>query len=66
MTHLRLFILLLCFQTAHAEIPRLLHHQGRMAVEGVPFDGSGQFKFALVDGGGTTFWSNARHRKRRA
>ena len=58
MSCLRLFILLLCFQTAHAEIPRMLHHQGRMAVEGVPFDGSGQFKFALVDGAGTTFWSN--------
>ena len=59
MTRLRLFILLLCFQTAHAEIPRMLHHQGRMAVEGVPFDGSGQFKFALVNGTGTTsYWSN--------
>lgn len=59
MTRLRFFILLLCFQAAHAGIPRLLHHQGRMAVTGVPFDGSGQFKFALVDGTGTTtFWTN--------
>ena len=59
MTCLRLFIFLLCFQVAHAEIPRMLHHQGRMAVEGVPFDGSGQFKFALVNATGTTtFWTN--------
>lgn len=58
MNRLRLLIFLLCFQAAHAEIPRMLHHQGRMAVEGVPFDGSGQFKFALVDGTGATFWSN--------
>ena len=30
-----------------------------MAVQGVPFDGSGQFKFALVDGlGASTFWTN--------
>lgn len=37
----------------------MLHHQGRMAVEGMPFDGTGQFKFALVDGtGGTSYWSN--------
>ncbi len=56
---LRLIIFLLCFQAAHAEIPRMLHHQGRMAVEGAPFNGSGQFKFALVDGNGaTSFWSN--------
>lgn len=37
----------------------MLHHQGRMAVDGVPFDGTGQFKFALVDSdGATSFWSN--------
>jgi hypothetical protein len=59
MTRLRLFIVLLCLQSAHAEVPHLLHHQGRMAVQGVPFDGSGQFKFALVDATGSiTHWTN--------
>lgn len=39
--------------------PALLSHQGRIAVNGVNFDGAGQFKFALVNGNGsTTYWSN--------
>ncbi len=37
----------------------MLNHQGRMAVDGVPFDGQGHFKFALVNGAGaTSYWSN--------
>lgn len=57
---LRSFLCSLCLLVAaRAEVPRLLHHQGRMAVQGVPFEGTGQFKFALVDGsGGTSYWSN--------
>ena len=40
-------------------VPALLNHQGRMAVNGVNFEGTGQFKFALVNGTGTTtYWSN--------
>ncbi len=40
-------------------VPRILNHQGRIAVAGTNFDGTGQFKFALVDAAGTTtFWSN--------
>lgn len=40
-------------------VPRLLNHQGRVAVNGVNFDGTGQFKFALTDAAAaTTFWSN--------
>jgi hypothetical protein len=31
--------------------PGVIDHQGRIAVGGVPFQGEGQFKFALVDGG---------------
>ncbi|WP_052573148.1 hypothetical protein [Haloferula sp. BvORR071] len=60
MTRLLPLLLVLAAQlTARAEVPRLLHHQGRMAVEGLPFDGTGQFKFALVDGGsGISYWSN--------
>ena len=42
-----------------AAVPQVLNHQGRVSVGGKNFDGSGQFKFALVDGEGTTsFWSN--------
>lgn len=45
--------------SADAEVPRLINHQGRMAVNGVPFQGTGQFRFALMNGDGTTtFWSN--------
>lgn len=42
-----------------AAVPTLLNHQGRMAVNGVNFEGTGQFKFALVNATGTTtWWSN--------
>ncbi len=44
---------------AQAPIPRLLNYQGRVAVDAVNFEGTGLFKFALVDDtGATTFWSN--------
>ncbi len=42
-----------------AQVPQLMNYQGRVAVNNVNFDGSGQFKFALVNGDGTTtYWSN--------
>ena len=34
-----------------AGVPQLLNYQGRVTVGGQNFDGAGQFKFALVDGG---------------
>ena len=37
-----------------AQVPQLINYQGRVAVDGVNFDGAGQFKFALVDGGTNT------------
>jgi N-acetylneuraminic acid mutarotase len=40
--------------TALAQVPQLINYQGRVAVAGVNFDGSGQFKFALIDGGTST------------
>src|SRR5262245_56496383 len=44
---------------AYAQVPQLISFQGRVSVGGVPFEGTGQFKFALVNGNGTTsFWSN--------
>ncbi len=55
---LRIFIFLILTLFAHA-VPPLLNHQGRIAVDGINFDGPGQFKFALVNSTGTeTFWSN--------
>ena len=40
-------------------VPSLLNHQGRIAVIGENFNGSGQFKFALVNANGSvTYWSN--------
>ncbi|WP_395736574.1 kelch repeat-containing protein [Prosthecobacter sp.] len=54
-----LFWLILAVCAVHAQVPGLLNYQGRVAVGSVNFNGSGQFKFALVNsGGGTTFWSN--------
>lgn len=42
-----------------AAVPQVLNHQGRIAVQGVNFDGNGQFKFAFVKADGTaTYWSN--------
>ena len=34
-----------------AQVPQKLNYQGRVAVGGTNFNGTGQFKFALVDGG---------------
>jgi hypothetical protein len=42
-----------------AQVPPVLSYQGRLTEGGANFDGPAQFKFALVNGGGTlTFWSN--------
>jgi hypothetical protein len=44
---------------APAQVPPLISYQGRVAVGGTNFNGSGQFKFALVNNNGSaTFWSN--------
>src|SRR5687768_16812606 len=54
-----LFLLVLTATALRAQVPQLINYQGRVAVNGVNFDGSGQFKFALVNAAGTTtFWSN--------
>ena len=52
---------LLCLLTAslYAQVPQLVNYQGRVAVGTVNFNGSGAFKFALVNAAGTTtYWSN--------
>jgi hypothetical protein len=61
--HLKFIVLILlgvCMRfTAHSQVPQLVNYQGRVAVDGLNFNGPGSFKFALVDGtGATTFWSN--------
>ena len=44
---------------AEGDVPKLLNFQGRVSVDGQPFTGTGQFKFALVNmAGTTTYWSN--------
>ena len=47
--------------TLPAQVPQIVNYQGRVAVGAVNFNGSGAFKFALVNAAGTTtFWSNDR------
>ncbi len=42
-----------------AATPGIINYQGRVSVSGNDFTGTGLFKFALVDAGGTTsYWSN--------
>lgn len=44
---------------AHAAIPLLLNHQGVVSVQGEPFNGNGDFRFALLDpDDGANFWTN--------
>ena len=45
--------------TLRAQVPQIINYQGRVAVGTLNFDGSGSFKFALVNTNGTvTYWSN--------
>ena len=49
----------LVVQPARAEVPPLINFQGRVAVSEVPFSGTGQFRFAMVNAAGSaTYWSN--------
>ncbi|MFT5471274.1 MAG: hypothetical protein ACI8UO_006407 [Verrucomicrobiales bacterium] len=42
---------------AHA-IPNVVNYQGHVKVDGIGYGGIGQFKFALVDAAGTSYWTN--------
>ena len=45
--------------TAHAQVPQLINYQGRIVVGSTNFNGTGNFKFALVNATGTTaYWTN--------
>jgi Chaperone of endosialidase len=52
-------VLGLVCSTLDAQLPQLINYQGRLIVGTTNFGGTGLFKFALVDGAGTTtYWSN--------
>ncbi len=60
-TRLLALLLIASATISQAQVPQLINYQGRVAVGTPPvnFDGSGQFKFALVNANGsTTYWSN--------
>jgi hypothetical protein len=49
----------LAASVATAQVPQLLQFQGRVAADGAAFSGTGQFKFALVNGdGSSTYWNH--------
>ena len=52
--------LFLLFGTAAApaQVPQMIGYQGRVTVGGTNFHGTAAFRFALVDGAGSTYWSN--------
>lgn len=66
MTHRYLFILTLFLilgplpeRVSAQSIPQSVPYTGSVAVNGIPFNGYGQFKFAIVNQNGTaTYWSN--------
>jgi hypothetical protein len=49
-----LLVMILSHTNGRAQIPGITSYQGRVTVSGAPFDGTGQFKFALVDPGVNT------------
>ncbi len=52
------FVSLVLAAAAHAQVPQMINYQGRVTIGGTNYDGTGQFKFALVDDtGAATFWS---------
>ena len=54
-----IFVFLLLSAGLRAQVPQIINYQGRVVVGTVNFDGSGGFRFALVNGNGSiTYWSN--------
>ena len=54
-----LILLALSTVPSFAAVPLVLHFQGHIASGGVSVDGPGEFKFALIDAGGSVSWSNS-------
>jgi len=44
--------------SAQGGAPTVVSYQGTVKVGGTPYDGTGYFKFAIVDSGGNYYWSN--------
>lgn len=63
-THFARVGLVACFLlgmpfAAQGDIPLVINHQGRINVNGTPFNGMGSFRFALADqGSGLNLWTN--------
>jgi hypothetical protein len=55
---LTLLASLLLAPVTRAQVPQVMHYQGRILVGNNNFNGNGHFKFALVDPVGTTLWNN--------
>ncbi|MCE0484696.1 MAG: hypothetical protein LV479_10715 [Methylacidiphilales bacterium] len=52
------FLAILTF-SLYGQVPQLINYQGRIVTGTTNFNGSGQFKFALVNSNGSvTYWSN--------
>ena len=48
---------LLPWASTYAQVPEVIHYQGRVSVDGADFTGVGHFKFAVVDQHGATLWN---------
>ncbi len=54
-----LLFILASVGTLSAQVPQIISYQGRIVANQVNFDGTGQFKFALVNAeGSASYWSN--------
>ena len=54
-----LFLLLVKPASSHANIPLQINHQGIVSINGLPYSGTGQFRFALIEkNSGLALWSN--------
>lgn len=57
---LALLIVWFSLVTAHAQVPQMINYQGRVIVGTTNFNGTGQFKFALVNSNGSLrYWLNS-------
>ena len=55
-----LLMLVVCGAMAQAQVPPLLNYQGRVALNGTNFNGTGQFKFALGNTNlSVIYWHNS-------
>ncbi len=61
MKYLAVFASVLILATAVHAVPLMINYQGKISVDGTPFTGTGEFKFAIVDDPSSptlSYWSN--------